>query len=74
MATVIVSGPRRELLLAQASDFQVTIDVDAPLVELGRRTFPLSRRAVHHLTGLEIVGVEPANVFLSVRKTETTAR
>ena len=74
MATVIVSGPRRELLLAQASDFQVTIDVNAPLVELGRRTFPLSRRAVHHLTGLEIVGVEPANVFLSVRKTETTAR
>jgi hypothetical protein len=72
VASVTVSGPRRELLLAQASDFQVTID--APLVELGRRTFALSRDAVRHSTGLEIVAVEPAKVRLSVRKIRAAVR
>ncbi|MDP6173796.1 MAG: diadenylate cyclase [Rhodospirillales bacterium] len=63
---VKVGGPRRELLLAQAADFQLLID--ASLVKLGRRTFAVSHAAVHHSTDLEILGVHPEKVRLSVRE------
>ena len=55
-----------ELLLAQAADFQLLID--ASLVKLGRRTFAVSHAAVHHSTDLEILGVHPEKVRLSVRE------
>jgi hypothetical protein len=70
--SVTVSGPRRELLLAQASDFHVTIDAPPPvLLKLGRRTFAVS---VSHSTGLEVIEVEPGDVFLSVRRTPAASR
>ena len=64
---VTVAGPRRELLLAQAADFQ--LQIDALLVKLGRRTFAVSPDAVRHPTDLEVVGVKPGKVRLSVRRT-----
>jgi diadenylate cyclase len=63
---VKVEGPRRELLLAQAADFQLSID--ASLVKLGRRTFAVSDTAVRHSTGLEVLDVRPEKVRLSVRE------
>jgi len=72
VVSVTVSGPRRELLLAQASDFLVTIDAPPPvLLELGRRTFAVS---VSHSTGLEVIEVKPGDVFLSVRRTPAASR
>ena len=61
-----VSGLRRQLLLAQAEDFQVV--VDALLVGLGRRTFALPREAVRHSTDVEVLDVKPSKVRLSVRR------
>ena len=69
---VTVTGPRRELLLAQAADFQVIID--APLVELGRRTFTVSAGAVRHSTALEVLAVEPEKVRISVSREQPTGR
>ena len=66
MVEVKVVGPRRELLLARAADFQ--LHIDAALVKLGRRTFAVSGAAVHHTTNLEILTVQPGKVRLSVRK------
>ena len=63
---VKVGGPRRELLLARAADFQ--LHIDAALVKLGRRTFAVSHTAVRHTTNLEILTVQPEKVRLSVRK------
>ena len=63
---VTLAGPRRELLLAQTTDFQVTID--ALLVKFGRRTFVVSPKAVRHPTDLKVLTVKPEKVRLSVRK------
>jgi uncharacterized protein (TIGR00159 family) len=64
--TVTVAGPQRELLLSQAADFEAV--VDAPLVELGRRTFSISRDAIRHPTGLRVLAVSPEKVRLHVRR------
>ena len=61
-----VEGPRRNLLLARAADFQ--LNIDASLVKLGRRTFAVSHTAVHHNTGLNILEVYPKKVRISVRE------
>ena len=63
---VTLAGPRRELLLAQTADFQVTIN--ALLVKFGRRTFAVSPKAVRHPTDLKVLAVKPEKVRLSVRK------
>ena len=63
---VKVRGPRRDLLLARATDFQ--LNIDASLVKLGRRTFAVSHAAVHHTTELNILEVYPDKVRLSVSK------
>jgi len=69
---VTLTGPRRELLLAQTADFEVVID--APLVELGRRTFAVSADAVRHSTELDVLAVEPEKVRLSVTRAPQTKR
>ena len=65
---VQVAGPRRELLLASPEDFQLVIG-NTSLVKLKRRTFAVSRDDVLHPTTLEILGVTPQKVRLSVRET-----
>jgi uncharacterized protein (TIGR00159 family) len=66
-ATIDISGPRRELLLATETDFSLVIDAD--LARLGRRTFALGREQIHHQTGLKILTLSPDKVRLSLRKT-----
>ena len=63
---VQVAGPRRELLLASPEDFQLVVG-NTSLVRLKRRTFAISRDDVRHPTALEILGVSPEKVRLSVR-------
>lgn len=65
-AQVTVTGPRRQLLLAQAADFEVV--VDAAMVRLGRRTFAVPLESVRHGTDLEVVTVRPEKIRLEVRK------
>ena len=67
MVDVQVAGPRRELLLASPEDFQLVVG-NTSLVRLKRRTFAISREDVRHPTALEILGVSPEKVRLSVRK------
>ena len=67
MVEVQVAGPRRELLLASPEDFQLVIG-NTSLVKLKRRTFAISRDDVLHPTTLEILGVTPEKVRLSVRE------
>ena len=67
MVEVQVAGPRRELLLASPEDFQLVI-ANTSLVRLKRRTFTVSRDDVLHPTTLEILGVSPEKVRLSVRE------
>ena len=67
MVEVQVAGPRRELLLASPEDFQLVIG-NTSLVKLKRRTFTVSRDDVLHPTTLEILGVSPQKVRLSVRE------
>jgi len=57
-------GLRRDLVMAPAEDFQVR--VDGELVELGRRTFAVDAGHVAHPPELEIVGMEPVQVRLSI--------
>ena len=66
LVEVKVEGPRRDLLLARAADFQ--LNIDASLVKLGRRTFAVTHAAVHHTTELNILEVYPDKVRLSVRE------
>jgi uncharacterized protein (TIGR00159 family) len=64
----LVEGPRRDLYLA--GDDELSVHVDALLVQLGRRTFTLSEEAVNHPPGLRILGLEPERVRLSVTRSE----
>lgn len=57
-------GLHRDLVMAPADEFQVR--VDGELVELGRRTFSVDAGHVDHPPELEIVGMEPIKVRLSV--------
>jgi uncharacterized protein (TIGR00159 family) len=57
-------GLRRDLVMAPADEFHVR--VNAELVELGRRTFAVDAAQVEHPPELEIVGMEPITVRLSV--------
>ncbi len=57
-------GLRRDLVMAPADEFHVR--VNAELVGLGRRTFAVDATQVEHPPELEIVGMEPITVRLSV--------
>jgi diadenylate cyclase len=65
--TVTFTGPRRDVYLAGRTD--LSLHVDALLVQLGRRTFQLEADSVSHPRGLSVVGIEPSSVRLSVQRT-----
>jgi hypothetical protein len=65
---VVVEGPRNQLYLA--GDDQLSVHVDALLVQLGRRTFALSADDASHAPGLEVISLEPTRVRLSVTRAE----
>jgi uncharacterized protein (TIGR00159 family) len=63
-----VEGPRRQLYLAPG---ELSVHVDALLVQLGRRTFTLSQDDVDHPPEMRVLGLEPTRVRLSVSREET---
>ena len=65
---VKVAGSRRAMVLATAADFGLSLDVDAHLVELGRRTFEISVESIYHETDLNVVDVKPNKVRLLMRE------
>lgn len=66
MVEIGVQGRRRDLVLAGAGAIEVQID--ALLVQLGRRTFAVSTEQVKHPDGLEITSIRPATVRLQVKR------
>ena len=68
MVEVTVVGPRRAMVLATAADFRLQLDVDAKLIELGRRTFEISVESINHETDLMVVDIKPKKVRLQLRK------
>ena len=68
---VKLSGTRWDLFRHRGEP--VTVRIDALMVQLGRRTFPIGPDQVEHAAGLEAVEVEPENVKLSLRRREATA-
>jgi len=69
--TVTASGPRRTLLFTDPGDFE--LDVDAILLQLGRRGFDVDTGDVKHPRGVSIVAVQPSRINLSVRATAAAA-
>ena len=57
-------GKRRDLMLAGAEE--LAIEVDAWLVQLGRRTFEIGNDQVIHPEQLRVVAVRPSKIKLSV--------
>ncbi len=62
---VTASGPRRTLLFAAPDDFE--LEVDAILLQLGRRGFDVDAGDVKHPRGVNILAVQPNRINLSVR-------
>ncbi len=65
-ATVTLTGRRRDLYFLGAD--AVKVRVDATLVELGRRSFPLSPEDVRHPEGVEVRSVDPDRVRVELRE------
>ncbi len=63
---VVISGPRRAVYFLSTDALRVRLD--ALLVELGRRTFPLTAANVSHPEDVEIVSITPDTVKLSLRE------
>jgi uncharacterized protein (TIGR00159 family) len=63
---VTFTGHRRDLYLA--SPAQVSVRIDALLVQLGRRTFEISADQVEHPSALSVVAVAPRKVRLQVSR------
>ena len=63
---VVVEGRRRDLYLA--GDGSLEVQLDALLVQLGRRTFEVSAEQVSHPRGLEIAGIHPGTVKLEIKR------
>jgi uncharacterized protein (TIGR00159 family) len=61
---VQLEGKRRDLVLASAD--AVAVEVDAWLVQLGRRTFHVGAEQVVHPEDVRVVGVRPSKIKLSV--------
>lgn len=62
---VTLDGPRSRLLLLDPAE-DVSLELDALLVQLGRRTFQLTGDQIRHPRGLQVLAVEPSTVRLSV--------
>jgi uncharacterized protein (TIGR00159 family) len=65
---VTVAGSRRAVYLSPPEAFKVRID--AFLAQLGRRTFQVSLDRVDRPPGIEVLGVSPAQVRISLRRPE----
>ena len=65
---VQLEGKRRDLMMAGADG--VAIEVDAWLVQLGRRTFEVAPEQVEHPERLRVVAVRPSKIKLSVETPE----
>ncbi|HWO40720.1 MAG TPA: diadenylate cyclase [Candidatus Eisenbacteria bacterium] len=65
---VTFSGPRRAFYLFDPK--RVSVNLDASLAELGRRTFTLSERNVAHPADISVQDLSPSTVRLSLRKVE----
>ncbi len=61
---VQLEGKRRDLVLASAES--VAVEVDAWLVQLGRRTFQIGTDQVVHPDDVRVVGVRPSQIKLSI--------
>jgi len=68
---VTFSGLRRDLYLANPG--QLKVQIDALLVQLGRRTFQVGPEQVSHPKTLTIAALEPTRVKLSVRREDDAA-
>ena len=64
VVTVRLTGRRRDLVLARNG--AVEVRVDALLVRLGRRTFPLTPELVDRPEGLEVTSIRPDRVKISI--------
>ncbi len=61
---VQLEGKRRDLVLASTD--AVSVEVDAWLVQLGRRTFQVGAEQVAHPADVRVVGVRPSKIKLSI--------
>jgi len=66
--TVSLTGRRRDLVLARQG--QVSVHVDALLARLGRRSFAVTPDLVEHPDGVEVTGVEPGRVKISIAEAQ----
>jgi uncharacterized protein (TIGR00159 family) len=64
---VTVAGLRRDLVFLQPN--RLRVNVDAFLVQLGRRSFEIPAQSVKHPAAFTVVAVEPERVTLKVRET-----
>jgi len=64
----VFSGLRRDFFLIDRGELKV--EIDAFLVQLGRRTFKVSPELIAHPPGLRIVSIDPQKLRLSVRSVE----
>lgn len=62
---IVLEGRRRDFYLAGNQEIQA--DIDALLVQLGRRTFQINPEQVTHPAGLRVTEVDPNRIRLSVR-------
>ena len=65
---VKLSGTRWDLFRSRGQP--VTVRIDALMVQLGRRTFPLTPAQVEHPPDVEAIAIDPPNVKLSLRRRE----
>lgn len=64
--SVRFQGRNRDLYLVAASD--LSLHIDALLVQLGRRTFTLSLEQVHSPDRLQAISLDPPKVKLTIKK------
>jgi uncharacterized protein (TIGR00159 family) len=64
---IVLEGPRRAFFLLDES--RLAVRLDAPLVELGRRSFELGESSVQHPENVAVKSIEPRRVRLSVKRT-----
>lgn len=65
---VTLRGLRRDLLLSERGN--VSVQVDAYLAQLGRRTFTISEQNVHKPPALDVAMITPERVRLSVKTSD----
>jgi len=69
---VTLSGPRRAVYFAPPD--QVQVRIDAFLAQLGRRTFQVTSDQVDHPPEIEVLGVSPGQIRISLRRPDDPKR